>query len=274
MPSTTHDHIPNTPLSRRPKNRKVLLMGKSGAGKSSMRSIVFNNYIASDVRRLGATIDIEHSNIRFLNNLTLNLWDCGGQDAFMENYLNRQKEHVFGNVGVLIYVFDVDSREFNADLLGYARVVRALEEESGVEGRPQARGKRDEGARIWVLVHKMDLVEEEVRDKVFAERCAAIRKVSEGFRDTVQFFQTSIWDETLYRAWTHVIKNLIPNAVEIEDKLQKLAEVMQARECILYERTTCLQVAKVTKGNEPGNPAIERFEGMSSVLKTHKQSLA
>ena len=44
---------------KRPNNRmakkKVLLMGKSGAGKTSMRSIVFANYIARDTRRLGAT---------------------------------------------------------------------------------------------------------------------------------------------------------------------------------------------------------------------------
>jgi len=64
--------------NRRQKQRKVLLMGRSGAGKSSMRSIIFSNYVAKDVRRLGATVDVEHSNIKFMGNLMLNLWDCGG----------------------------------------------------------------------------------------------------------------------------------------------------------------------------------------------------
>lgn len=63
---------------KRHKQRKVLLMGRSGAGKSSMRSIIFSNYVAKDVRRLGATVDVEHSNIKFMGNLMLNLWDCGG----------------------------------------------------------------------------------------------------------------------------------------------------------------------------------------------------
>jgi len=81
-------------------------MGKSGSGKTSMRSIIFSNYIARDTRRLGATsmtrletvrmtvfnaerpflltpllpfvVDVEHSHVRFLGNLVLNLWDCGG----------------------------------------------------------------------------------------------------------------------------------------------------------------------------------------------------
>jgi len=87
--------------------KKVLLMGKSGSGKTSMRSIIFANYIARDTRRLGATIDVEHSHVRFLGNLVLNLWDCGGQEAFMENYFASQRDHIFRNVEVLIYVFDV-----------------------------------------------------------------------------------------------------------------------------------------------------------------------
>ena len=72
--------------------KKLLLMGKSGSGKTSMRSIIFANYIARDTRRLGATIDVEHSHVKLLGNLTLNLWDCGGQEAFMENYFASQRE--------------------------------------------------------------------------------------------------------------------------------------------------------------------------------------
>lgn len=37
---------------KKTKKRKVLLMGKSGSGKSSMRSIIFSNYLAVDTRRL------------------------------------------------------------------------------------------------------------------------------------------------------------------------------------------------------------------------------
>ena len=82
--------------------KKVLLMGKSGSGKTSMRSIIFANYIARDTRRLGATIDVELSHVRFLGNLVLNLWDCGGQEAFMESYFVSQRDNIFRNVEVCI----------------------------------------------------------------------------------------------------------------------------------------------------------------------------
>ena len=65
----------------RPSRKKVLLMGKSGSGKTSMRAIVFKSQLAADTRRLGATIDVESSQIKFLGGLRLDLWDCGGQDC-------------------------------------------------------------------------------------------------------------------------------------------------------------------------------------------------
>ena len=43
----------------------------------------------------GVTMEIEHAHVRMLGNLTVNLWDCGGQDAFMENYFIHQKENIF-----------------------------------------------------------------------------------------------------------------------------------------------------------------------------------
>ena len=106
-------------------------MGKSGGGKTSMRSIIFANYSAKDTRRLGPTsmstpkitkrihylllslVDVEQSYVRFLGNLILNLWDCGGQEAFMECYFSTQKDNIFKNVEVLIYVFDVQSTELD-----------------------------------------------------------------------------------------------------------------------------------------------------------------
>ncbi|KAL9093632.1 MAG: hypothetical protein Q9159_000161 [Coniocarpon cinnabarinum] len=250
--------------AKKSKPRKVLLMGKSGAGKSSMRSIVFSNYVARDVRRLGATIDVEHSNIRFMGNLTLNLWDCGGQDSFMESYLTRgagKREEVFSNVAVLIFVFDIESRDFGADVANYAAVCRAL-------------GENSKEAQVFVLLHKMDLVQAHLRGKIFADRSVQVRRQSETFQSTVVFYATSIWDQSLYRAWTAVIHTLVPNAMALETLMQRLARITDARELILYERTTCLTITKVTREDEEGNPLTDRFERLAAILKTHKHSLA
>jgi Ras-related GTP-binding protein A/B len=183
------------------------------------------------------------------------------QDGFVENYLTHQRAHVFGSVAVLIFVFDIESREFAADVVSYSNIIRALSECSP-------------GAKVFILIHKMDLVQARLRASLFDERCDHIRAASETFRDTVDFFPTSIWDQSLYKAWTQIIYFLIPNAGVIETLLRQLAEVIDARELILYERTTCLMVTHVTRDEEGGNPFTDRFERISSILKTHKQSMA
>lgn len=139
-------------------------MGKSGSGKTSMRSIIFANSIARDTRRLGATIDVEHSHVRFLGNLVLNLWTCGGQDT-MENYFTSQRDNIFRNVEVLIYVFDVESRELEKDMHYYQSCLEAI-----LQNSPDA--------KIFCLVHKMDLVQEDQRDPIFKEREEDLRRLS------------------------------------------------------------------------------------------------
>lgn len=51
---------------------------------------------------------------------------------------------------------------------------------------------------------------------------------------------TSIWDETLYRAWSQIVHELIPNAVQLEKSLKDFAEVIEADEILLFEKTTFL----------------------------------
>ena len=91
--------------------KKVLLMGSSNAGKTSMRSIIFANFAARGTAQLNPTLEVQHSSVRFLGSLVLNLWDCGGQDDFFATYFTSKRDQLFSNVAVLIYVFDGTSRD-------------------------------------------------------------------------------------------------------------------------------------------------------------------
>ena len=75
------------------------------------------------------------------------------QEAFMENYFASQRDNIFRNVEVLIYVFDVESRELDKDMHYYQSCLEAI-----LQNSPEA--------RIFCLVHKMDLVQEDQRDLV------------------------------------------------------------------------------------------------------------
>ncbi|TFY58960.1 hypothetical protein EVJ58_g6080 [Rhodofomes roseus] len=207
--------------------KKVLLMGASGSGKTSMRSLIFSNNPASLTARLGATIDVEQNHVRFLGDLILNLWDCGGQDAFMDTYLALQASTIFQHVGVLIYVFEVESRNMQKDLQYYRDCLAALQR----------------GSRAQTL----------------ERRTAELQQASGDVPVTV--FGTSIYDESLYKAWSRIVHTLIPNAAVLSKHLTTLAHACSATEVILFERTTFLVIATSSPPPAPhappmGSPAL------------------
>ena len=176
----------------------------------------------------------------------------------MENYLATQRDHIFKNVEVLIYVFDVESREFNRDLVTYGSIIEALSQNS-----PEA--------SVFCLIHKMDLVQAELRERLYQERSAVLREKSRGMDSDITTFATSIWDETLYKAWARIVYTLIPNLPQLEHHLNRFAELAEAEEVILFERTTFLVISHVTRAIEP-NPYPDRFEKISNIVKQFKQS--
>lgn len=223
----------------------------------------------------GATIDIDLSHVKFLGNLTLNLWDCGGQEAFMENYLTQQRVHVFSNVGVLIYVFDIESRDVERDLATYVAILSPLLQYSPT-------------AKIYILIHKMDLVVPSAREDMFNDRVRLIRQKTAEFAHTLGGststeedggvelvpFATSIWDQSLYKAWASIIHDLVPNLSVIERNLANLGIAIEAEELLLFERTSFLAVSSWTSPEGQNNPTEDRLERMSNIMKHFKQSIS
>ncbi|RLN90858.1 hypothetical protein BBJ28_00012185 [Nothophytophthora sp. Chile5] len=290
--------------------KKVLLMGKSGSGKTSMRSIIFANYLGLDPRvrapcslfqflcsfcvrwneltRLtderslcgywlvcATAVDVEHSHVRFLGNLVLNLWDCGGYeearggccvgwltDAFYENYFESQRDHIFRSVELLIYVFDIESREIDVR-------DRSLSSKdmAHFDGCLEAIDQNSSNAKVFVLIHKMDLVPEDQRERVFNQKKEMILERT-GQLPTV-CFGTSIWDETLYRAWSSIVYSLIPNMQDLEKHLNSFCSICNADEVVLFERATFLVISHATHTNHRD---IHRFEKISNIIKQFKLS--
>ena len=220
-----------------------------------MRSIIFANYLARDTMRLGPTLGVENSHVRFLGNLVLNLWDCGGQDAFMENYFESQRDQIFRGVEVLIYVFDIESQDRKKDMQNFTSCLDAIKQNS-------------KNAHVFCLIHKMDLIHnEEERNKLYDERSSELRKLSEPLRVTC--FGTSIWDETLYKAWSSIVYALIPNVEILEKNLDKFTRLCEADEVVLFEKATFLVISHATHKEHED---VHRYEKISNIVKQFKLS--
>lgn len=141
-----------------------------------------------------------------MGNLTFNLWDCGGQDTFMDNYFMVQRDTIFKNVEVVIYVFDIEQLEEKLKKsLDYWRLaVKSVDE-------------YNQNGAIFVLIHKVDRIPEDRRQEAFEKKKQQINSaIPLGCKVKVKkFFATSIWDETLYQAWSEIVQLLIPNREQI-----------------------------------------------------------
>mmetsp|Transcript_33951 Transcript_33951/g.59976 ORF Transcript_33951/g.59976 Transcript_33951/m.59976 type:complete len:324 (+) Transcript_33951:80-1051(+) len=250
-----------------PQGAKLLLMGRAGAGKTSMKSIIFANYLARDTNRLHQTNFIEHSSLKFLGNLRLNLWDCGGQDVFMENYFESQRETIFQNAEVLIYVLSVSDRrgshdlsrtgpssDFNKDLSYFAHAMDSLRQFSP-------------SARVFCLIHKLDLVHESKRDEVLRSYERDLKNSAAGVQITC--FGTSIWDETLFKAWSQIVYSLIPDIDQLEKHLEHICKVCEADEVVLFEKNTFLLISSHSSRHMQDS---HRFEKISNIVKQFKLS--
>ena len=115
----------------------------------------------------------------------------------------------------------------------------------------------------------MDLVQEELRDEVYKERSAYLQAHSQGL--SITCIATSIWDETLYKAWSSIVYTLIPNIPTLEKHLKVFAENADAEEVVLFERTTFLVISHATRGSTV-HPDSQRFEKVSNIVKQFKLS--
>lgn len=71
----------------------------------------------------------------------------------MDNYFASQRDNIFRNVEVLIYVFDVENREVEKDIHYYQSCLEAI-----LHNSPEA--------KVFCMIHKMDLVQEDQREVV------------------------------------------------------------------------------------------------------------
>lgn len=122
-------------------------------------------------------------------------------------------------------------------------------------------------AHIFALVHKMDLLSEEERDAVAGRIGDDVARASDGLELTV--FRTSIWDETLYKAWSSMVYALVPNVASLQVQLDKFCGLCEADEVVLFERATFLVISHATRVEHYD---VHRFEKVSNIVKQFKLS--
>lgn len=89
------------------------------------------------------------------------------------------------------------------------------------------------------------------------------------FKSKTECFKTSIWDETLYKAWSTIVSILLPNIQQLTQSLKQICTALKANEVVLFEKSTFLVISHFDACDHED---IHRFEKISNIIKQFKLS--
>ncbi|MGC9779713.1 MAG: 50S ribosome-binding GTPase [Candidatus Heimdallarchaeota archaeon] len=173
---------------------KVIVLGLSQSGKTSIRQVVFEGFTPESTELNPATVRIN----RKLFNLAgggINLFDIGGQTNYLNEIFQQYKERTFTDVRAVIFVVDVsDAANIMRSKYYFDLTFKSLKEVSSA-------------ARIYVFVHKMDIVPLNKRE-------AMIKSINDIFElekyQNASIYGTSIFDQTVWDAMQQVLSFVYP----------------------------------------------------------------
>ena len=108
----------------------------------------------------------------------------------------------------------------------------------------------------------MDKIDEEKRDIIISNKLEKFKSKAGNFE--INIYQTSIWEITLYKAFSNILSSLVKNNEKIRQILEDYAKACNADEVILFDRKTLLAISSY---NSKEFKDEERFEKICNSLK-------
>lgn len=115
-------------------------------------------------------------------------------------------------------------------------------------------------AQLFVMLHKMDLIKTEAREAEYNKRVGELKdalrtnmqrsgrfdesKIQKVIQQIV-FFPTTLWDSSVFHAYSMIIRTLVPERQYLDQQLAKLVSQCDGFEAAIFERRTMLCLAHV-----------------------------
>jgi Ras-related GTP-binding protein A/B len=97
------------------KKLKVIISGNKGVGKTSIKSIIFNNMEPKETLNLASSEEIQEAHINYINNINIDVLELSSNPDEIKQYFSTKKEYIFSNVTIFIFVTNAQEQK-NDDL--------------------------------------------------------------------------------------------------------------------------------------------------------------
>ncbi|KAL2124349.1 hypothetical protein VTJ04DRAFT_714 [Mycothermus thermophilus] len=210
---------------------RLLLMGQRRSGKSSISSVVFHKLPPSETLFLESTARVQKDSLSSF--MDFQVFDFPGQiDIFDNPNVSFDVDAIFGEIGALIWVIDAQDdylesvARLNSTILHLQRSYPHI--------------------NIEVFIHKVDGLSDDYRLDI--QRDITIRIQDElsdaGIESApVNFHLTSIYNHSIFEAFSKVIQKLIPRLGQLEAMLTNLCRTCRFEKAYLFDVNTKIYIA-------------------------------
>ncbi|MHA1229119.1 MAG: ADP-ribosylation factor-like protein [Candidatus Helarchaeota archaeon] len=188
---------------------KVLIMGLRAAGKTTLIKHVLEGKEFEDLVNMAATEGVETPSYKYRGLIEINVFDCGGQSQFLENYYSDTLiSTIFGGkTRILFWVIDSSDTELlKTSRDEFLKAYKAVREYSTIY------------PLVYVLVHKYD------KKKLLKKDVESFFKEIEDVKG-VHFYTTSCVTGTARKVLVRLLDEIVKK--EAETRIKSLQKVLK-----------------------------------------------
>ncbi len=203
--------------------KKIVLIGLSNAGKTCIYERVFEGKKPWELLHSAATKGIAYKEYNIGSMSKPMIWDLGGQQQYLDEYHGVLRENIFKKASILLYVVDVT----DVDRFEKARLEFEWSAKQILAFNPTA--------KLNIFLHKIDLVNDKESVLTYLKDY-----FSQNISHEISFHKTSIFGQTLFSAWSEIIRVISPKSTFINSILKLLKNHNGVKDAILLDKSTGL----------------------------------
>jgi Ras-related GTP-binding protein C/D len=162
------------------------------------------------------------------------VWDFPGQLEYLEPSFDL--EDIFGSLGALVWVIDAQD-DYLDSVARLNRTILTVQQYYP-------------GINVEVFIHKVDGLSDEYRQDTFQD---IVQRISDELSDAgyenapVHYYLTSIYDYSVFEAFSKVIQKLIPNLSTLENLITTLSNNCGFEKTYLFDVLSKIYIASDTR---------------------------
>ncbi|CAL7943538.1 unnamed protein product [Xylocopa violacea] len=217
------------PLAGEQKPR-ILLMGLRRSGKSSIQKVVFHKMSPNETLFLESTNKIIKDDISNSSFVQFQIWDFPGQIDFFDPTFDS--DMIFGGCGALVFVIDAQDDYMEALNKLHLTVTKAY--------------KVNQAIKFEVFIHKVDGLSDDCKMETQRDiHTRANDDLADSGCDQIHlsFHLTSIYDHSIFEAFSKVVQKLIPQLPTLENLLNILISNSAIEKAFLFDVVSKIYIA-------------------------------